>query len=92
MLFQREHRQQQFLCNNDDIPVPSRLKFSVADPDPGSGMGKKSGAGFGMNNPGHISESLEAIFWVKILKFLDADPGSGKEKICIRDPGTATLD
>jgi hypothetical protein len=36
-------------------------------------MGKKSGSG--MNNPGHISESLETIFWVKILKFFDADPG-----------------
>ncbi len=37
---------------------------SVADPDlgsgaflpPGSGMGKKSGSGFGMNNPDHIFE------------------------------------
>ncbi len=37
------------------------------DPDPGSG--------FGMNNPDHISESLETFFWVKILKFFDADPG-----------------
>jgi hypothetical protein len=50
------------------IPV-----ISVADPDqgsgafltPGSGMGKKSGAGSGMNNPDHISESLETIFWGK---------------------------
>jgi hypothetical protein len=43
----------------------------------------------------HISESLETIFWVKILKFFDADPGSGIRnlfdpgsgmgKICIRD-------
>jgi hypothetical protein len=40
-----------------------------------------------MNNTDHISESLETIFWVKILKFFDADPGSGKEKIRIRDPG-----
>jgi hypothetical protein len=45
--------------------------------DTGSGMGKKSGSGSGMNNPDHISESLETIFWVKILKFFDADPGSG---------------
>jgi hypothetical protein len=47
-------------------------------------MGKKSG-----------SESLETIFWVKILKFFDADPGSGMEKFGsrIRDkhPGFATL-
>jgi hypothetical protein len=33
-----------------------------------------------MNNPDHISESLETIVWVKILKFFDADPGSGMEK------------
>jgi hypothetical protein len=55
-------------------------------------MGKKSD---------HISESLETIFWGKILKFLmqirdpgwknsdpglfDSDPGSGMEKIRIRD-------
>jgi hypothetical protein len=65
--------------------------------DPESGMGKKirfpdprwvkkSGSGSWMNNPDHISESLETIFWVKILKFFDADPGSGMEKIRIRDP------
>jgi hypothetical protein len=46
-----------------------------------------------MNNPDHISESLEAIFGVKILKFFDADPGSGMEKIRIWDkhPGSAAL-
>ncbi len=53
-----------------------------------------------MNNPVHISESLETIFWVKILTFFDADPGSGvekfgfgMEKIRIRDkhPGSAIL-
>jgi hypothetical protein len=49
----------------------------VLSPDPGSGM----------NNPDHMSESLETIFWVKILKFFDADPGSGMEKIQIRDLG-----
>jgi hypothetical protein len=42
-----------------------------------------------------VSESLETIFWVKILKFFDADPGSVMEKIGsgIRDkhPGSATL-
>jgi hypothetical protein len=30
--------------------------------------------GSGMNNPDHISESLDAIFRVKILEFFDADP------------------
>jgi hypothetical protein len=51
-------------------------------------MGKKSGSG--MSSPDHISESLETIFWVKIVKFFYADPGwikfgSGMEKIRIRD-------
>ncbi len=52
-----------------------------------------------MNILDHISESLETIFWVKILKFCDAeadpdpgifltsDPGSGMEKIRAQDPG-----
>jgi hypothetical protein len=66
---------------------------SVADPDPvpfllldpGSGMGKESRSGSGMNIP---DQSLETIFWVKILKLFDADPewkkfGSG---INIPDP------
>jgi hypothetical protein len=66
-------------------------------------MGIKSGPGSGMNIPDHMSESLETIFWVKILKFFNADPrsgdgnnsdpGFGMEKIRIRDkhPGSATL-
>jgi hypothetical protein len=40
-----------------------------------------------MNNPDHIYESLETIVWIKILKFFIADPGSGMEKIQIRDTG-----
>jgi hypothetical protein len=47
-----------------------------------------------MNILDHISKSLETIFWVKILKFFDADadPGSGNlfdpgYKIRISDPG-----
>jgi hypothetical protein len=46
-------------------------------------MGKNSGSG--MNNPDHISEST--IFWVKILKFFDADPGSGIQNGKNSDPG-----
>ncbi len=52
---------------------------------PGSGLGKKSGSGSGMNNPDHISESLETFFGVKILKFFNEDPGSGMKIIRIRD-------
>jgi hypothetical protein len=53
-----------------------------------------------MNIPDHISESLETILWMKILKFFDADadPEPGiflirDGKIWIRDkhPGSATL-
>jgi hypothetical protein len=62
----------------------------------GSGKGNKSGSGSGMNNQDHISESFEKIFWVKILKFFDADsdgeknsdPESEMEKIRIRDKET----
>jgi hypothetical protein len=37
-------------------------------------MDKKSGSG--MNNPDYISESLETIFWFKILKLMRIqDPG-----------------
>jgi hypothetical protein len=47
-----------------------------------------------MSNPDHIFESVETIFWVKILKFFDAAPGSGMEKIQIRDKhlGPASLE
>ncbi len=66
-------------------------------------MGKISGSGAGMNNPDHISEILEPIFSVKILKFFDEDSGSGMKKNSdsgwkklgygIRDkhPGSTTL-
>jgi hypothetical protein len=51
-------------------------------------MGKKSGSGSGMNNQDHIFESLETNFLgYTVLKFFDADQGSGTEKIWIRDPG-----
>jgi hypothetical protein len=45
-------------------------------------MGKKSGSGSGMNNPDHISKSLYFL-GIKYSKFVDADPGSGMEKIRI---------
>jgi len=50
-------------------------------------MGRKSASGSGMKNPDHIFKSLETIFFVTILKFFDADPGSGMETVRIRDPG-----
>jgi hypothetical protein len=49
-------------------------------------MGKKSRSGPGMNNPDYISESLETIIWVKILKFFDADPDP--ESGNLFDPGS----
>jgi hypothetical protein len=65
------------------VPVHIKLTTSVADPDPWSGAFVTPGSGSGMNSPDHISESLETIFGVKILKFFDADPRSG---IKIPDP------
>jgi hypothetical protein len=38
-------------------------------------------------DPDHISESLETIFWVQILKFFDADANPGSENLF--DPGSA---
>jgi hypothetical protein len=69
------------------------VRDSIAHPDPESGMGKKSGSGSGMNNPDHISESFEKVFWFTIHKFFDADPGWKKFGSVIRDkhPGYATL-
>jgi hypothetical protein len=40
-------------------------------------MGKKSRSGSRINIPEHTAESLETIFWLKILKFYDADPDPG---------------
>ncbi len=75
---------------------------SVADPDPGSGafltprsgiqdpgfgMDKNQdpdpGSGSGMNNQIIFPRALKTIFGVKF----GVDPGSGIEKIRIRDPG-----
>ncbi len=65
------------------VPDPGSAAFLT----PGSGIDKKFGSGSRIYNPDHhISESLGTIFWVKILKFFDADPGYGMEKIRIRDP------
>jgi hypothetical protein len=64
-----------------------RCLFDLWIRDPASGMGKKSGSGSEMNDPDRISESLEKNFWVKILAFFDADPGSEMEKIRNRDSG-----
>jgi hypothetical protein len=75
------------------VSPPQLFLTSIADSDPGSGaflapgsgIGKKSRSGSGRNNPNHISESLETTFYVKILKFFDANPGSGLGKNS--DPG-----
>ncbi len=66
------------------------IYFKVADPDRGSGIWclfdpgirdpgwvEKSRSESVMNIPDHISESLETVFGLKILKFLDADPDPG---------------
>ncbi len=54
-------------------PVP----FWPLDPGWLKNQDPDLGSGSRMNNPDHISESLETNFWVKILIFFDADPGHG---------------
>jgi hypothetical protein len=54
-------------------------------------MGRKSASGSGIRDEQPGSDFLElrnhffGFFWVKILKFFDADPGSGLETVRIRD-------
>jgi hypothetical protein len=52
------------------------------DPDPESGM----------NIPDYISESVETIFGLKILKFFDADPNPGSGIVLNLDPGWKNSD
>ncbi len=71
----------------------------MADPDPGSGAFFTPGSGMGNESRSGSKMNIRELrnnFWVKILKFLDAecgcgsgnlfDPGSGMRKIRIRDP------
>ncbi len=51
-------------------------------------MGRKSASGSGIRDeqPGsYFLELRNHFFGVKILKFFDADPGSGMETVRIRD-------
>ncbi len=50
------------------IPYPGSGAFLT--PGPGIRDGLKSWSGSGMNNPDHISESLETVFWLKYLSSL----------------------
>ncbi len=66
-------------------PVWAVLRIRIRDPvhfwplDPGweKNQDQDPGSGSGMNIPDHISESLETIWWVKILTFFDADADPG---------------
>jgi hypothetical protein len=73
------------------IRIGFRCLFDPWIRDPGSGIGKTSRSGSGMNIPYHISESLATFFWVKILEFFEADP-DGKIKVRDKHPGSATLE
>jgi hypothetical protein len=53
-------------------------------PDPGSGIQDEQPGSYFLELRNHFF----AIFWVKILKFFDEDPGSGMETVRIRDPGS----
>jgi hypothetical protein len=51
-------------------------------------MGKKIRIRIRDEQPGSYFRELETFFWVKILKFFDADAGSG---INILDPNTGHM-
>jgi hypothetical protein len=77
----------------------SRITDSVTfwPKDPGSGMGKRSESGIRIRDAQSRSyfRKIRTIIWVKILNSFmrNRDPGSGIEKILIRDkhPGSAIL-
>jgi hypothetical protein len=90
------------------IPNPIFLPNSFADPDPGTGDFLTPGSGIRdeytirirvpgswMNNPDHISESLETIYASKYLNSLMRirDPGWKEfgSGILDKHPGSATL-
>ncbi len=65
---------------SDTLRLITVLRIWIRNPvpflTPGARMGKKSGTGSGMNKMDHIPiRELRKNFWVKILKFFDADPG-----------------
>jgi hypothetical protein len=68
-------------AGNGTVPFLGH-EYSVADPDPGSvnNQDPDRGSESGMNALGHISDSLETIFWVKILirDGKNSDPGSSR--------------
>ncbi len=61
--------------------------------DPGSGMGKNSGSGSGMNNPDHVSEILKLFFGLKYLNSMMRirDPEKFGSGIRDKHPGSVTL-
>ncbi len=60
----------------------------IQDPGWVNHQDSEPGSGIRMNISDHISESLETIFWVKILKFfdVDADPDQGSGIFLNLDP------
>jgi hypothetical protein len=68
------------MTTNFFSPLSFGAVFGSGIRDPGSGMGKNQDPGSGINIP-------DPQHWLKILKFFDADPGSGVETVQIREPG-----
>jgi hypothetical protein len=67
------------------------LRIRIRDPvpfsplDPGLGLIKNRIQIRNGQPESYFREPVETIFWVKILKSFDADPGSGMEQIRIRE-------
>jgi hypothetical protein len=77
----KEEREDSWIpVSAEGISHAAVLWIRIQDPvpflPPGSGMGKKSRSGSGMNVPDHISESLETNFWIKNTLMRIQDPES----------------
>jgi hypothetical protein len=66
-----------------EIRDPEKTYSGSRIPDPGVKKAPDPGSGSATLFP----RAYNPFFWVKILKFFDADPGSGMEKNRTRDPG-----
>ncbi len=77
------------------------LRIRILDPGPGAFLTPVPGIrnpgwvesqhpdpGSGMNNLDQLKNHFFGFLGVKILKFVDADPGSGMESVRIQDPGS----
>ncbi len=78
------------LCVAVRILDPGSMPFRPLDL--GSGMGKKIRIRIRDEQPGSYFRELRNNFWVKTLKFFEADPDQGSRIRNLFDPGSGIQD